>query len=257
MLWVIILAAIVGSQSRAAAQDPGEGPRIIRESLRTAPAQALRAAYVVRPDLAGPWPLVVISHGRTDLSEDLRALADRLARRGYVALVRSPVSPMSRPDDLSELRAAVAFVGGRTWVDATRIGLVGFCGGGYQSLLLAAEAGDAVDAVASFYGPLTFPDRFQPPEGKPFRDLFEVLGEIRAAVQGHYGNSDSIIPTADALRLEETLRAERGQGEVFVYEGAEHGFCDRTHGHYDEEACGRAMERLFGFLDEHVAHRPG
>lgn len=197
--------------------------------------------------MAGPLPLVIISHGRTDLSQDLRVLAHRLKHRGYAVLVRSPVSPMSVQTTSASFELAIAYMTGRPWVDAARVGLVGFGGGDYQSLLLAAGAGDAVDAVASFCGPLTFPERFQPDEGKPFLDLFEVLSGVRAAVQGHYGDSDSIIPTVDALRLEEALRARGRQVEVFVYKGAGHGFCDQTHGHYDEDAYGRATERLFAF----------
>ena len=246
-----IAAILCLCTAEADAQETDADNGIIEVSLVDSFAE-LEGGYLVRPDAPGRRALVILSHGRWDLAEDLRELADRLARRGYAVLLRRPMTTSMRPDDLRDLRHSLVRLSSAPWVDPRRIALVGFCGGGYQSLLLASEADVDLAAVASFYGPLDFPDRFQPEQGTPFSDLFDSIGRIRAPVQGHYGDQDAIIPASDVLRLTRTMDERDREAEIFMYDGAEHGFCDRTHGHYDESACRVAIDRLFEFLDRHI-----
>lgn len=253
MLLALTMTMPLAIFTRCAAPAPDAPPRfeIVEEEL-DGPLAALEGGYLVRPDVAGRRPVVVLSHGRRDLAADLRGLAQRLAGRGYVVLLRRPSTGLKRPDEIGGLEADLAAMLETTWVEADRVGLVGFCGGGYQSLLFASRTEHDLAAVVAFYGPLDFPAHFQPEGGEPFVDLFEVVDRIAAPVQGHYGNRDEIIPADDARRLEQRLREAGREADVFVYEAAEHGFCDHTHGHYDEDSCDLAVRRTLAFLDEQL-----
>jgi dienelactone hydrolase len=106
-------------------------------------------------------------------------------------------------------------------------GLVGFCGGGKQALLFATRPSD-VTAVVAFYASARY--RQFRNGNDPVPELVEVAGEIRGAVQGHYGLLDQVALPQDARELEGLLRARRGRGPVdfHYYEQAGHSFYNYT-----------------------------
>lgn len=192
----------------------------------------------------------MIAHGRQSLAEDLRGLATSFADSGVAALVLPPVDV--RPDDLVSIGEGFAFLRARTDIDESRMAMLGFCGGGYQALLWGARSPPGLDAIVVFYGPLTFPERFQPASGGPLADILPVADDIRVPVQAHYGREDHIIALADVKALEQALTSGGDESAVFLYEEAEHGFWDRTHGHYHAEAARAAERRMFEFLLGHL-----
>jgi len=66
--------------------------------------------------------------------------------------------------------------------------------------------------------------------------------------QLHFGEKDHGIPLSDV----ETIRAKRPDVEIFVYDGAEHGFnCDQR-ASYNKASADLARERSLGFLAKHL-----
>ena len=123
-------------------------------------------AVLASPREPGPRPAVIVIHEVFGLNADMREKAHRLAGMGYVALapdlfstrgpmplcivrtmqgLRSGKGPVF--DDLEALRAWLA---ARPEVDASRIGVLGFCLGGGLALLFA-DRGE-LGAAAAFYG---------------------------------------------------------------------------------------------------------
>ena len=77
--------------------------------------------------------------------------------------------------------------------------MVGFCGGGYQSVLLSTKSKD-VKAVVAFYAPPVFSEQYQlANDRKP--NLMDLVTQIKVPIQGHYGMSDPIIPVEDVRRF--------------------------------------------------------
>jgi len=97
--------------------------------------------------------------------------------------------------------------------------LLGFCGGGWQALTLAAD-GAAVERVAGCHVPLRFP------EDDPRVHAIDLVPALRVPTQLHLGGADPLTPPADIAALEERVRAHRVPVEIYVYEGAMHGFLD-------------------------------
>jgi carboxymethylenebutenolidase len=228
-------------------------------------------AYLARPKAAGRYPAVVIFSPNPGLTDDLRNTAAQLAQGGFLGLA---YDTYSRDPGLTiaQARERFDYFSGREFDEQNRrdtvagldflrrqpffrrapIGAVGFCGGARQALIFATESRE-VGAVVDFYGPPVLnPAAYQSRKG-PFKlDVMDVLDRIRVPVQGHYGAADPIIPLADVERLERDLKAQGTPTEVFVYEGAAHGFYDFTRPRYHPEAAKLAHARMIQFLRKHL-----
>lgn len=203
--------------------------------------------YLAVPDSRAPRGAIIVSHGRRGFAEDLKELTREFASRGYASLMLSPIQ--RRHDDLKDLDIAVRYLNERFDEPSLPIGLVGFCGGGYQGLLFAATRPDELDALVVFYSPLEVPEQFQPDTGPRYPSALDAAHRISLPVQGHFGARDHLIDTGDVEKLRQSLS---GDASIYLYESAEHGFNDRFHGHYSEQASRLARKRMFEFLERRI-----
>jgi len=206
-------------------------------------------AYLARPakDRA---PCVLVLHDMFGLNEPIRAVADRYAERGYVAMVpnlfwRSDIPrPLSYDDsqhpiawarlkaiDLDVVSADMATAVG--WLRAQpfstgKVGALGFCGGGRWAYLAAARCN--VDAAAALYG----------------LGISEHLDEVRnvkCPLQLHYGLQDQHVPQQEIETVSAGVRG-RPSAEVFLYPHAGHSFANPVRPTYDAAAADLAQERI-------------
>src|SRR4051812_8378366 len=220
-------------------------------------------AHLTVPAGEGPWPGVVVLHEALGLNDDTRAHADRLARKGFLALapdlftaggalrcLRATFAAMmsGRGDAFGDIEASRALLAGRD--DCTgAVGVVGFCmGGGFA--LLAATRG--FDASAPNYG--------QVPS-----DAEQVLRGA-CPIVASYGKRDLPLRSAPA-KLERALEVNGVPHDINVYDGVGHSFMNR-HGpepvnvlekiagfHYDDSASEDAWERILRFFAVHLEQR--
>lgn len=212
--------------------------------------------YPEREDKAG---VVIVIHEVYGLSDWIRAVADRLAADGFIAVAPDLLSGLgpngggtesvaSRDDvvklvrDISPQDANARLDAVRAWTIALpaangRSATIGFCWGGARSFAYAA-AQPALDAAVVYYG--TSPEAAE-------------LATIRAPVSGHYGGDDArvnaTIPPAEAemKRLGKTY-------EPHVYEGVGHGFLRQQDGKEgaNRRATEEAWPRTVAFLRERL-----
>lgn len=129
---------------------------------------------------------------------------------------------------LSDIAAAAASV-----ADAGRTGVVGYCWGGKLTYIAAARLGDLFAAGSGYYG----------------GGIVEFAGEApRIPLQLHFGAEDHAIPL-DAVNK---IREAQPEVEVFVYDGAGHGFNCDARGSYDPAAAALAQERTNAHFAAHV-----
>ena len=125
--------------------------------------------------------------------------------------------------DIAAARDAVAAAG--------KVGVVGYCWGGYLAWLSATRL-DGFAAAVSYYG----------------GGIGSVAGETpRCPVLLHFGEKDHAIPLSEV----EAVRKAHPELDIHVYP-AGHGFnCDER-GSYDAESARIARERSLAFLRQHL-----
>lgn len=187
----------------------------------------MRAALAL-PRGDGPHPAVIVIHEIFGLNQDIRDKAQRLAGMGYIALAPdlydgrgfAPICVMRAVNSLrkrtgsafEDLDAARAWLSGRDDVDASRIGVIGFCLGGGFALMFAARA--PLGAAAIFYGDV-------PKDSSLLEDVCPLVAS--------YGGRDRLF-APHGKRLAAFLDAMTVPHDVVTYPGAGHSFMSDHHG---------------------------
>jgi carboxymethylenebutenolidase len=228
--------------------------------------------YLARPKKKGRYPTVIVVPGNRIEEPYIPETAAMLAKGGFVGLAVNiyhlmPVSdnPQSSPtsaspqeqlnivanrmpDELTmrDIQAGLDYLKLQAFVKRKHIGILGFCSGGRYALMFTAQSKE-IDAVVSFYGTLILPPRFNRK-----RTPFDVIKQIKAPVQGHYGTRDTNAPPTDAERFVKELRAQGTLPELFIYD-AGHGFFAYNRDEvYQPEAAEFAKERMLAFFRRHL-----
>ena len=180
--------------------------------------------YLASPARTEGAPAIVVIQEWWGLNDQIRGVADRLARCGYLALVPDLYRGKATVEEeeahhlmdhldfgdaaTQDIAGAVAYLRQR----ATKVGLTGFCMGGALTMLALGQ-GVAVDAGAAWYGmpPLKFID----------------AGKIAAPVLGHWATQDEFFPIGEVDKLEAKL-ADAGVDAEFHRYLAHHGFANET-----------------------------
>jgi carboxymethylenebutenolidase len=125
-------------------------------------------------------------------------------------------------------------------VNASRIGSLGWCFGGGQSLQLAlnTEAEHPLAATVIYYGNLVTDQ--------------EELTKIQWPVLGIFGDQDESILVADVDRFEQVLNSTGVPNEIYVYEGVGHAFANPSGDNYSPRETSDAWQKTLAFLKRNL-----
>ncbi|MDT7724268.1 MAG: carboxymethylenebutenolidase [Actinomycetota bacterium] len=219
--------------------------------------------YLAEPTSEGPHPAVVIIHDAFGLSQDARAITDRFAAEGYLALSPDMYSRGGRFRCIKSVFKALNAGHGQAFDDieaarqliaarpdcSGKIGVVGFCMGGGFALVAASNG---FDASAPYYG-------FLP------KDL-SVLDDACPMVAS-FGKRDLALRGV-AAKLETKLTEQAIPHDVKEYPGAGHGFANKfsmgplnvllkvTGTFYHHDSSEDAWRRVMAFFGKHLAATP-
>jgi carboxymethylenebutenolidase len=208
------------------------------------------AAY--RADPAGldkPRGGLVVVQEIFGVNSHIRAVCDGFAADGYVAIAPALFDRYERnfdigytPDDIARGRELKARAGTDAALHdvaaardaaaaAGRVGIAGYCWGGFIVWMSAARLPGFACAIAYYGGGILDAGDEQP----------------KCPLMAHFGERDTMIPVAGV----EKLAAAHPEVQVFVY-AADHGFnCDQRKS-YDAAAATLARERMLEFLRQNV-----
>src|SRR5919201_6885718 len=185
------------------------------------------AAFLATPDDPGAVAVLILPDVR-GLYRFYEELALRFAERGYTALAidyygrtagagkrgddfeyREHLEPLTSAEIRADIAAAVAELRSR---GRSAIFAVGFCMGGRQSWLAAAD-GHGIAGAIGFYGrPGATPD------GEP--GPMQRVGEIRAPILALQAGADANITAEDNSAFDHALTDAAVEHELVTYEGA-------------------------------------
>jgi len=181
----------------------------------------VRPGYLAVPEGPGPWPGVVVVHDIRGMSEDVRALAERFASAGYLALAPNLFAGGNRiacmvraiESHFSGVGPAVDTIGAaRDHLMADerctgKIGVAGFCFGGGLALVVAPSG--QFDVAAANYGLI--------PKDP---DVLEKACPVVAS----FGSKDRIVKAGSAATLEDALTNHGVPHDIKEYPGVGHAF---------------------------------
>ena len=213
------------------------------------------AGYLAEPANKLDAPGMVVIQEWWGLNEQIKGVADKLAKAGYRALVpdlyRGKVAlEANEAEHLAhnldfgdaasqDIRGAVQHLKSAS----AKVGVTGFCMGGALTVLAAVNVPEA-DAAVVWYGypPLEYVD----------------ASRIKLPLMGHWATEDTAFPIAKVDELEKKLREGHVNFEFHRYH-AKHAFANETADSknlpflkYDPAAAAIAWRRSMDFLAKHL-----
>jgi carboxymethylenebutenolidase len=205
---------------------------------------------------SGSGPGIVVIQEYWGLVPHIKAVADRFAREGFVALAPDLYHGETtssadhawklllalRADEAAEdLRGAVRYLLQHQAVSSRKIATIGFCMGGALSLF-AASKNPEVGACVVFYG--------IHPNIKP------EIPNLHASVLGIFGEKDSFVSQESVQALAQELTQHGKVFEFHTYPGVDHAFFNDTGKNYNRDAAEDAWTRMIDFLRRNYRDAP-
>jgi carboxymethylenebutenolidase len=224
-------------------------------------------AYLARPAGDGPRGGVVVIHHMPGYDRATKEIVRRFAELGYDSICPNLYwreAPNASPEDAAATARAkggvpderlVGDVAGaaahlRSLANSNgKIGVIGYCSGGRQSVLAACNID--LDAAVDCYGAFV---TGTPPEGFPLQvgNLVEQLPNLRCPLLGLFGNEDSYPSPEHVAELEQILRDNAKTYEFHRFDNAGHGFFAVDRAMYRVEAANAGWERISAFYGTHL-----
>jgi carboxymethylenebutenolidase len=165
--------------------------------------------------------------------------------------VMSTMLALSDEQVVSDLELAARYLRGLSSAN-DKVGCIGFCSGGRQTLLLAASS-DALDAAIDCWG--GFITRASPDDittaNRP-RPVIDLAPEISCPVLVVVGAEDKNPSPEVAAELKHRVEASGKKIEIRVFEGAGHAFLADYRPTYREQAAFALWPEAVSFLQAHT-----
>ena len=212
--------------------------------------------YLAEPAAGAKAPGMVVIQEWWGLNDQIRGVADKLAKAGYRALVpdlyrgkqaldaneaKHLMEGLNFGDAAGQdIRGAVQYLKGS---GSAKVGVTGFCMGGALTVLSAVNVPE-MDAGVIWYGypPLEYVD----------------ASKIKAPLLGHWATQDQAFAISGVDELEKKLKAANVKYEFHRY-NAKHAFANETADQkkldmlkYDPKAAEQAWKRTMDFLAKNL-----
>ena len=209
--------------------------------------------YLVVPrNIEGTAPVVLVVHENRGLNPYIKDVARRLAKVGFIAFAPDALFPLGGyPGNDDEGRAMQRSMDGdkieqdfiaaaqylKTHTQSNgKLGVVGFCFGGYISNMLAARTPELIDAAVPFYG-------------TPAKDKW--LQQVKAPLMLQFAENDQRVNAAWP-EYEDVLKTNKVDYQAHIYPGTQHGFHNDSTSRYSPQAAELAWSRTLSFFKKHL-----
>ncbi|WP_397445529.1 dienelactone hydrolase family protein [Polaribacter sp. R77954] len=199
----------------------------------------------------GKLPGVIVVHENRGLNPYIKDVGKRTALEGFVSLAPDALTPLGgypgnddegramqrkrdRLEMLEDFIAAYNYV--KNHKNCTgKVGVVGFCFGGWISNMMAVQVSD-LGAAVPYYGR-------QPDD--------EMAAQIKAPLLLQYGELDKRV-NAGWPAFEKVLKANNIPHTAHFYPNANHGFHNNTTPRFDKAAADLSWKRTIDFFNKYL-----
>ena len=202
-------------------------------------------------DAIGKLPGIVVVHENRGLNPYIEDVGRRAALEGFITLAPDALTPLGGyPGNDDDGRALQRerdrfemledFIAAYDYLKASdqctgKIGVVGFCFGGWIANMMAVKI-PTLNAAVPFYG------------GQPSA---EETAQIKAPLMLQYAGLDTRVNDGWP-DYETALKANNVEYEVFFYPDVNHGFHNNTTPRFDKEAADLAWNRTIEFFKNNL-----
>lgn len=203
--------------------------------------------YLTKPVSKGEYPGIIMIHEWWGLNDNIKEMADKLASHGYVVLAvdlydgtvattaeqaRELITQYDSAYGLDNMNSAISFLNEN--YPSEKIGSIGWCFGGGQSLNLALGNSE-MDATVIYYGSLVTDQ--------------DKLSAINWPLLGIFAELDQGITVDTVNKFEQTLNDLEIPNEVHIYPGVNHAFANPSGDRYAPSESKDAWNKTISFLD--------
>lgn len=200
-------------------------------------------------DAEGKLPGIVVVHENRGLNPYIEDVGRRAGLAGFISIAPDALTPLGgypgndddgralqrerdRNEMLEDFIAAYEYLKGHPECNG-KVGVVGFCFGGWISNMMAVRIPDLLAAVPFYGGQASADD----------------VPSINASLLIHYAELDERV-NAGWSDYEKALKANEKEYQAYFYPGVNHGFHNDSTPRYNEEAAKLAWERTVDFFNE-------
>lgn len=206
--------------------------------------------YLAKPSIDGNFPGIVMIHEWWGLNDNIKEMADKLASHGYVVLAvdlydgdvattseqaRELITSFDSSQGIKNMNSATAFLNENYSLE--KIGSIGWCFGGGQSLNLALNSDD-VDATVIYYGNLVTDT--------------EELSSIHWPILGIFAELDKGITIETVNAFESSLNELEIENEITIYPGVDHAFANPSGERYAPDESKDAWGKTIAFFESNL-----
>jgi carboxymethylenebutenolidase len=218
-----------------------------------------------RDETSTKLPAIVMIHENRGLNNNIKNMANTLAKEGYVVLAvdlfngqvattseqarQLSSSVRNNPSiAIANLQSAVKYLSSLENVNTSRIASLGWCFGGGQSLQLALHSEEQqkqqqqqqpLAATILYYGTPLVTDKAE-------------LSKIKWPVLGIFGDHDQAIPLQEIEKFKAALDADGITNEIYIYKGLGHAFANPSGDNYAPKETEDAWHKTLAFLKNYV-----
>lgn len=207
------------------------------------------SGFLAQPSTGGMYPGIVMIHEWWGLNDQVKSMADILAREGYVVLAvdlfngnvatttagaQGNLRDNPNNETIPKMQAAVKYLRNMTNVNGSSIASLGWCYGGGQSFQLGVN--EDLQATVIYYGQVSTDKA--------------ILVNLKEPVLGIFGAEDTSIPVEVVREFERGLKEQGTTVDIYIYEGAGHAFSNPTNSQaFRKEQAVDAWNKTLDFLE--------
>lgn len=255
-------AAAAGPVSAAAITTDANG--LVAGEVKVPTADGEMPAYRAMPASGGPFPTILVIQEVFGVHEWIKDMCRRFAKAGYYAiapalyarqgdpakytdipkLIAEIVVKVPTDEVMSDLDATVVYAKSTGKADTARLGVTGFCWGGFATWMYAAHQ-PALKAAVAFYG-----------SSRKITDLTpqnpeDVAQDVHCPVLAFYGGQDKSNPQELIDKRQKACTDAGKTCEVKLYPDAQHGFMADYRPSYNEAAAKEAWGLMLAWFKKY------